>query len=324
MRRISSIAPPTADLVGPGKLKVVNGRLAFSVPNAAPLHLDPDALRQVSCFGDVSISASALELLLAHDVEVALLTPQGHRCRGRLTGNHDSSTALRMVQHACYRDERLQLELARGAVLAKIASQREAVRHFQRHGTGGVPSVMQRLDAAARRAEQADALDVLRGSEGTAAAAWFELLGRLVKPPWSFRTRSHRPPRDPVNALLSLGYTWLLNRTVAKLQARGFEVNLGFLHEYHAGRPSLGCDVMEPFRVPGVDRWVVQFCNRHQLQPDDFPAQPDGGFHLPPEAFGLTVASWQNHWYDAQLESQLDDYISGFERQVRQAAQLPR
>ena len=60
--------------------------------------------------------------------------------------------------------------------------------------------------------------------------------------------------------MLSLGYTWLLARTVARCEAEGLEVNLGGLHEYRPGRPSLACDLMEPLRTPAVDRWVVLVC----------------------------------------------------------------
>ena len=82
--------------------------------------------------------------------------------------------------------------------------------------------------------------------------------GQLLRPPWRFVQRVRRPPTDPVNALLSLGYTWVLTRTVARCEAAGLEVNLGGLHDYRPGRPSLACDLMEPLRVPAVDRWVEE------------------------------------------------------------------
>src|SRR4051794_19751513 len=96
--------------------------------------------------------------------------------------------------------------------------------------------------------------DQVRGFEGAASAAWFAFLGGLFEPPWSFRARARRPPTDPVNALLSLGYTWLLNRMNARAEAAGYEIYLGGLHEYRAGRPSLGCDLIESLRIPAVDR----------------------------------------------------------------------
>ena len=85
MRRATSVAAPVAHLVGPGKLKVVNGHLAFATHDApGPLRLDPRALRAVYCYGPVGVTDDALQVLFAHDVELAFLTPVGTRCRGRL------------------------------------------------------------------------------------------------------------------------------------------------------------------------------------------------------------------------------------------------
>src|SRR5205085_1352949 len=71
-------------------------------------------------------------------------------------------------------------------------------------------------------------------------------------PPWTFPDRTRRPPTDPVKPLLSLGYTWLLGRVTARVEAAGYEPSLGGLHDYRPGRPSLGCDLIEPLRVPAV------------------------------------------------------------------------
>ena len=106
------------------------------------------------------------------------------------------------------------------------------------------------------------------GHRGQRQLRWFELLGRLLNPPWQFSRRVRRPPTDPVNALLSLAYTWLTNRATARIQAHGLEVALGALHEYHPGRPSLACDLIEPLRVPIVDRWLVKTCNRNEVAAD--------------------------------------------------------
>src|SRR5262249_6394669 len=157
--------------------------------------------------------------------------------------------------------------------------------HYQRQGAAAAGPVLQQLQQTAERCREATSLEQLRGLEGAASAAWFSLLGQLLRPPWQFPQRVRRPPTDPVNALLSLGYTWVLTRTVARAEAAGLEVNLGGLHEYRPGRPSLACDLMEPLRVPAVDRWLVQRLNQGEMTPADFVTE-GGGIRLHPKAFG--------------------------------------
>ena len=111
--RVTSLAPPEAHLVGPGQLRIVNGRLLYSVPGKPPLRLDPAVLRTLYCYGSVSFSDCALEVLLRHEVEVAILSAHGAKCRGRLTTGHDSAVLLRVGQHRFLADPQRRLALAR-------------------------------------------------------------------------------------------------------------------------------------------------------------------------------------------------------------------
>ena len=196
----------------------------------------------------------------------------------------------------------------------KIEAMAAAARHYQRHGVATAGPLMESLRETASKLDAAITADVVRGLEGAASAAWFAFLGTLFAAPWSFTTRTRRPPTDPVNALLSLGYTWLLNRTNARAEALGFEINVGGLHEYHPGRPSLGCDLIEPFRVPVVDRWVVATCAQGELQPRDFKVEESGGFRLQSGVFARTLSLWEQHVTDIGLERQLDDSLRSLSR----------
>ena len=121
-----------------------------------------------------------------------------------------------------------------------------SARHFQRHGQADAAGFLERSHDLRAKADAAGDVDILRGLEGTASAAWFSLFAERLPAPWQFPGRRRRPPPDPVNALLSLGYTFLLQRAIACAEAVGLEIYLGGLHSYRAGRPSLGCDLMEP------------------------------------------------------------------------------
>lgn len=316
--RVTSLAPPIAHLVGPGQLRIVNGRLLYSIPDKPPLRLDPASLRALYCYGSVSFSDRALEVLLKHDVEVAILSAHGAKCRGRVTNGHDSAVLLRVGQHGFLADPARRLTLARRIVRDKLVSQRDAARHFQRHGCAEAGAARQKMERALASVPAAAGLDSLRGLEGTGSAAWFGVLACVLREPWTFPRRQKRPPPDPVNALLSLGYTWLYQRVLSRLQARGFEVALGALHDYRPGRASLACDVMEPFRLPAVDRWVISVCNEGHLHPAQFRRDPERGVRVPEDQFARLLGSWEQGWSGGGTERILDAWISTLAREFTQ------
>jgi CRISP-associated protein Cas1 len=323
MRRTTSISPAVAHLIGPGKIKIVNGYLAFSAQGQSPLRLDPAHLKTLLCYGDVSVTGSALELLFAHHVQTAWLSPMGHRCRGRLAQSDPPTTLTRVRQHAAFARSDMRLAWARLIVAGKIEGLTLAARHYQRHGADA-GSTLTKLADAANAVPQAGSADELRGLEGSAAVAWFRLLGQLLKPPWVFEARTRRPPTDPVNALLSLGYTWLLSRAIARSEAAGCEIYLGGLHEYRAGRPSLACDLIEPLRVTAVDRWLISVCNRRELTPDDFrPDEEHGGVRLKPPAFGTTLRSWELYWTSHRQDLLLETWLNRLLQFLQQSAPDP-
>jgi CRISPR-associated protein Cas1 len=322
MKRVTTVAAPLAHLVGPGKLKVVNGHLAFVTGESGPLRLDPAVLRAVYCYGPVGVTDEAMQVLWVHDVEVSWLTAGGTRCKGRLVRADTRHTTLRMLQHRALADPARRREWACLVVKGKIASQAKAARHYQRHGEASAGEVRRQLEVALGQCDAAATADELRGLEGACTAAWFGLLGRLLQPPWAFTVRTRRPPRDPVNSLLSLGYAFLEARTTARCAAAGLEVNLGGLHEYRAGRPSLVCDLMEPLRLPAVDRWVLLLCNQGQVAPADF-REEAGGIRLQPERFAGILHSWEEFWQGQDGDAALEEWLGVFVSWLRQGEPSP-
>src|SRR5436190_20692124 len=148
MRRITSVQTPIAHLVGPGKIKVVNAQLAYATRDQPPLRLDPGTLRTVCCYGPVGVTDEAMQVLFAHDIEVAWLTGAGMRCRGRLVRADRSRTTLRILQHEAFANPARQRDWAGRVVTGKIAGQMQAARHYQRQGREAAGAVLRRLQSA--------------------------------------------------------------------------------------------------------------------------------------------------------------------------------
>ncbi len=316
------VATPVAHLVGPGTLKVINGRVAFATAEGVQLALDLRPLELVLCYGRVGVTDAAVHELLLNDVLVAFLSYRGVRLRGLLAPPVDGSVTIRLMQYRVLGRPEAKFVLAQDVVVRKIASQLEAARYFQRHGgvTGALVGELRRFRQAADRATSHGEL---LGIEGSAAAVWFRILGERLQRPWSFHGRNRRPPRDPVNALLSLGYTLLTSRLVARCRAAGLEVALGALHEPRPGRPALACDLIEPLRVRIVDRWVLRLCNTGIVAPGDFRRGPEGGVILSPAAFSRVLAQWEAAWSRDDHSRRVNNEIERFFQLLRHLDRRP-
>lgn len=295
-----------------------------SAETAASIRLPADALEVIYCYGKIAVTDEAMRWLFEQGISVSWMTPAGVRCQGRLVAGEVDSAAARIVQYRVLMTPAARLELAREIVREKLRSQHDAARHYQRQGrdSGIVSDVLRQLKHLHKETQRAEDLGALRGIEGAAAVQWFRCFATLLDPPWNFSSRVRRPPTDPVNALLSLGYTFLLQRVLAKVQARGLEAQLGALHEYRAGRPSLACDLMEPFRVTVVDRWVLSVLNRKLLSTNDFQANEESaGIRLKPEVFGRIVSHWEQHWIQGGHERAFETFFSDWLRRLRRFTQ---
>jgi len=116
-----------------------------------------------------------------------------------------------------------------------------------------------------------------------------------------FSGRNRRPPRDPVNALLSYGYVLVGNRILSILEGMGFDPYIGFLHQIDYGRPSLALDILEEFRGPIVDRLVINLANKGILRNEDFEKRGDGGVYLTRDAQKVFFREFEK-WMDGKFK----------------------
>jgi len=227
---------------------------------------------QVSTFGNVQISASALGALLQRQIPVCHFS-YGGWFRGITVAVGARNCQARLHQYRWYGDPGGRLSLARGFVERKILNARTLLR---RNAAGDVEGVLAELERTAGAARRAGAEDVLLGVEGAAARAYFGAFPTLLKPSagdeedFVFTERNRRPPRDPVNALLSLAYSALARDWTVALLAVGLDPFLGLYHRPRSGRPALALDLMEEFRPLIADSVVIQVLNNGELQHRDF------------------------------------------------------
>lgn len=264
-------------------------------------------VEQVVIFGNVGLTTPAIEALLAQGCEVVFLSARGE-FRGRLVGAVTPHVPLRRAQYRLTGDEDFVLRTAQDIVQAKVRHQRVLLQRYAREeGTPVLMAAVARLEEAVSEAGRKTQLQALRGVEGAATAVYFGALRSLLDPGWGFEDRNRRPPQDPVNVLLSLGYTLLARVCEGAVQTVGLDPYVGFLHEVAYNRPALALDLMEEFR-PVVDGVVMWACRSGQVTLADFspgpPERPvvlsDGGLRRFIQAFETRLDQKFTHPLRAQ------------------------
>lgn len=260
-----------------------------------PLH----HVGSVVLFGGTTASIGALGGLADRGIQISFLT-EGGRFVGRVEGRWQGGALLRKSQYVAAASPEHSLRVARGVVLGKLANQRQLVMRSARDASPPAAERLRKavgdLARAVGGAKKATQLDVLRGCEGQGASAYFEAFPSMLRDPGdgiSFAKRQRRPPRDPVNALLSFHYAILLNDVCSALLATGLDPAVGFLHQDRPGRPSLGLDLMEEFRAPFADRAVLALLNRDQIRDRDFERDGSGAVRLKADARKTVLVNWQ-------------------------------
>lgn len=237
-----------------------------------------EQLQAVYIFGAIQISTQAEQGCLERSIPIAYFSPAG-RFLGLTSGLPTSGTDARQGQYRLFGEPVIRAKLAASILSAKIHNQRVLLMR-----NGDAPKAV--LDQLASLRDQAGSgdymLDSLRGIEGKAAALYFEHFGTMLKGTafenFDFNGRNRRPPKDPVNALLSQGYSILAKELTGMCHAVGLDPFLGFLHQPRYGRPALALDLMEEFRPLLADSVAISLLNRRELDVGDFTRTTRGTF----------------------------------------------
>ncbi|MGH3342755.1 MAG: CRISPR-associated endonuclease Cas1 [Carbonactinosporaceae bacterium] len=250
-------------------------------------------VRQVVCFGRVGLTTPFLHRCLRQGIDVVLLTDDGGP-GGRLSSLAHTDATVRRAQYAVAGEVAQGRDLVRAFVDGKIANMRVALLRADRRSVEpACADVAETLAITRLVLGEVRDVEQIRGHEGMATREYFRAWRKLVGDDWGFTARERRPPPDPVNAMLSFGYTLLLNEAVAALEAAGLDPSVGFLHQARYGRPSLALDLMEEFRPVIVDAVVLRCLTTRMVAFEDFDTVPARGCRMNDKARHAFLAAYE-------------------------------
>ena len=244
-------------------------QLVVTVKGEEARKLPGRQVRAIYIYGAVQLTAQAVSTCLELGIDVAYFAPSG-RFLGLLRGLPASGVDARKGQYKLFGDEPLRLRLACAVIRAKIHNQRVMLMR------NGEPDrrTLDELEKLRDQAAEAGSITSLLGLEGRAAALYFGAFATMLKPKeemtFDFQRRNKQPPRDPVNALLSLGYSMMAKELAGVCHAVGLDPFFGFMHQPRYGRPALALDLMEEFRPLIADSVAISLVNRAEVGRSDF------------------------------------------------------
>jgi len=306
------------------QLSVQSGVLHITTPNSeADRRLPLKYLDRIILRAETQLSSNLLCALTEGDVNLIALGGRGGQKIAQITGTPHNDARRRWQQVLSLSQPKNCAQLAHGIILSKVKRQRATLACIAQNR----PDIRKPLFDGQKRLDRilhtlqtgasTHTLEQLRGLEGAAAAMYFDGYFSAFAPALCATGRNRRPPRDPVNALLSLSYTLLYAQATTACWAAGLDPALGALHTLSYGRAALACDLMEPYR-PLVDLWVWHQFRQGLLRTEHFGHDGAGACLLNKAGRSHFYAAWelQAHQYQRSLLR----YARSIEKALSQAS----
>ena len=301
----------------------------FTVREKAKVLVEVPAIKvdQIMVYGNAQITTQAMHFCLMEKIPVFLLSSKG-RYFGVVDSLDTDPVFLHKVQFERADDKTFCLELARAFIHGKIANSRVVLHRFSRKRNAPVlREAFEKLRSSIRRLKQAASLEEIYGIEGSAARIYFGSIARTLAPEWGFEKRRKRPSKDPVNSLLSYGYTLLFYNIYSIARARGLNPHVGYLHPIRSGHPALVSDIIEEFRAITVDSVVLALLLNRRLSPVGFSKDSTGRCIIGQKARDLFLRAFENKMNSAITHPSTGlklDYRRCIEHQVNLLARVIR
>lgn len=273
-----------------------NETIAVKVGGEEKTAVPAKDIEAIVCFGQMTVSTPLLEFCGDRGISITFLSTHGHFC-GRFYGPVSGNVLLRKKQYESISQPEFANRLVRDLLLGKIKNSKTVLLRAARNQQEAAQSLTQaanQLSELAVQLESCDSVDSMRGIEGAAATVYFSRFDSMLHSPAGFRfqTRSRRPPRNEVNAVLSFVYTLLTREISSALETVGLDPAAGYLHTLRPGRPSFALDLIEELRAPLCDRFTLSLLNLGQLGEKDFERDSEAVF-LNDRGRRTVLASWQ-------------------------------
>lgn len=250
------------------KISFEGNRVIAAYPDGMKHSLPVESVESITLLTKVQITTQCMEECLRRGIPVAFFS-KGGRYFGRLVSTGHANAALQRRQSALY-DTPFAIEFSRRIIAAKIKNQLTVLRRYAKSRAVDIQDLEDKIILYMKKVPVMDTIEEIMGYEGQCAKLYFQGLSRCIEPEFEFRGRNRRPPRDPFNSLISLGYSVLMNEIYNEIETKGLHPYFGFMHRDAEKHPTLASDMLEEWRAVLIDSMAMSLINGHELVKEAF------------------------------------------------------
>lgn len=244
-----------------------------------------ETLEVIEVFGKIQITTQCITECLKRGVNILFYSTNGAYF-GRLISTSHVNVQRQRKQAEIGKNEEFKLNFSKRIIDAKIRNQIVILRRYARNGQKKIGQELIEMQNMHKKVLTSNSIEQMMGYEGAAAKIYFKVLGRLIDSQFQFCGRSRRPPLDPFNSMISLGYSIVMNELYGKIEGKGLNPYFGVMHKDHEKHPTLASDLMEEWRAVLIDSTAMSMLNGHELSQEDFYIETDQpGVFLGKDAF---------------------------------------
>ena len=254
---------------------IENNRITVSCKNGLKRSLPIETLEGITLLGKAQLTTQCMEEVLKKGIPVSFFS-KGGRYFGRLVSTGAAKPELQRRQSRLYNEE-FALELSKRIIRAKIKNQMVLIRRYSNNTNVEISENIKYMRIALEKIAMVESIPELIGYEGMAAKEYFRALSKCIYEDFKFKGRNRRPPRDPFNSMISLGYSILMNELYNEIEVKGLNPYFGFMHRDAERHPTLASDMMEEWRAVIIDSVVMSLINGHEVRREGFEFDEEDG-----------------------------------------------
>ncbi len=231
-------------------------------------YLPLETLDGIMILGHIQLTTQCMETCLQRGITISYLS-RGGKYFGRLVSTEHINVERQRKQCALY-ENAFSVDLAREVLAAKLKNQEVVLERYAKSKNIYLDDQIRMLRICRKKVLEGSRIAEMIGFEGQGAKAYFDGLSKVIDPAFAFHGRSRRPPMNPFNSMISLGYSILMNEIYSKIEAKGLNPYFGFIHRDNEKHPTLASDMMEEWRAVIVDSTAMSLINGHEIRTDNF------------------------------------------------------
>lgn len=258
------------------KVGIEGGRFSVKCKNGMDRYIPKESVDSIIIFGNVNLTVPCLRECMERGISVSLFSTTG-RYFGRIEStSHINARRLRRQVHMSENEED-KLIFSKKIIENKIHNQRVLLTRYARNSDSNISDKVKAIKIHEKKIQQCSSIEQIMGYEGNASRQYFSALSNMIADEFKFKGRSKRPPKDPFNSMISLGYTILLYEIMGEIENRGLSPYIGFMHKDAENHPTLASDLLEEWRAVIVDATVMSLIQGNEIQLEEFQKDQDTG-----------------------------------------------